>query len=69
MFASCEYILQELFECYSETCEIYPVDEYTEDGTSPIIPTSIRTLNIQEFDFDIDGWARWDMPSDDYYVI
>ena len=27
MLASCEYIPQELFECYSETCEIYPVDE------------------------------------------
>ena len=27
ILASCEYIPQELFECYSETCEIYPVDE------------------------------------------
>mmetsp|Transcript_25080 Transcript_25080/g.35109 ORF Transcript_25080/g.35109 Transcript_25080/m.35109 type:complete len:149 (-) Transcript_25080:961-1407(-) len=27
MLASCEYLPQELFECYSETCEIYPVDE------------------------------------------
>ncbi len=27
MLASCEYMPQELFECYSETCEIYPVDE------------------------------------------
>ena len=27
MLASCEYMPQELFECYSETCEIYPVDD------------------------------------------
>jgi hypothetical protein len=27
ILASCEYMPQELFECYSETCEIYPVDE------------------------------------------
>ena len=27
MLGSCEYIPQELFECYSETCEIYPVEE------------------------------------------
>ena len=27
MLASCEYIPQELFECYSESCEIYPIDE------------------------------------------
>jgi len=27
ILASCEYMPQELFECYSESCEIYPVDE------------------------------------------
>jgi hypothetical protein len=27
ILASCEYMPQELFECYSETCEIYPVDD------------------------------------------
>jgi Endoplasmic Reticulum Oxidoreductin 1 (ERO1) len=27
ILASCEYMPQELFECYSETCEVYPVDE------------------------------------------
>lgn len=69
MLASCEYIPQELFECYSQTCEIYPVDEYDEDTGNPVVPDSIRTLDVQEFDFDIDGWARWDMPSEDYYDI
>jgi hypothetical protein len=27
ILASCEYLPQELFECYSQSCEIYPVDE------------------------------------------
>jgi len=60
MLGSCEYIPQELFECYSETCEIYPIDE--ED-----IPEAIRTVDMDEHDFELDGWARWDMPSEDYY--
>jgi len=62
MLASCEYIPQELTECYSETCEIYPIDE--ED-----IPQDIRRVDALEHDFEIDGWARWDMPTDDYYDI
>lgn len=27
ILASCEYMPQELFECYSETCEVYPIDD------------------------------------------
>lgn len=27
ILASCEYMPQELYECYTETCEIYPEDE------------------------------------------
>ena len=27
ILASCEYMPQELFECYSELCEVYPVDD------------------------------------------
>jgi len=60
MLASCEYMPQELFECYSETCEIYPVDD--ED-----VPPSIKSVDMDEHEFELDGWSRWDMPSDDYY--
>lgn len=60
MLGSCEYMPQELFECYSETCEIYPIDE--ED-----IPEAIRAADMDEHEFELDGWARWDMPSEDYY--
>lgn len=27
ILASCEYMPQELYECYTQTCEIYPEDE------------------------------------------
>jgi hypothetical protein len=33
MLGSCEYMPQELFECYSQTCEIFPVDEDEVRGT------------------------------------
>jgi len=62
MLGSCEYMPQELFECYSETCEIYPVDEDE-------IPDDIRSGDMDEHDFELDGWARWDQPSEDYYDI
>jgi len=60
MLASCEYFPQELFECYSSTCEIYPLDE--ED-----VPADIQKGDYAEHEFQLDGWARWDMPSEDYY--
>lgn len=28
---------------------------------------AIRKVDKKEYDFDLDGWARWDMPSDDYF--
>eukprot|EP00553_Chaetoceros_curvisetus_P006979 CAMPEP_0204632170 /NCGR_PEP_ID=MMETSP0717-20131115/24352_1 /ASSEMBLY_ACC=CAM_ASM_000666 /TAXON_ID=230516 /ORGANISM="Chaetoceros curvisetus" /LENGTH=442 /DNA_ID=CAMNT_0051649949 /DNA_START=14 /DNA_END=1342 /DNA_ORIENTATION=+ len=62
MLGSCEYMPQELFECYSETCEIYPIDD--ED-----VPEEIAESDMAEHSFDLDGWARWDMPSEDYYDI
>lgn len=62
MLGSCEYMPQELFECYSETCEIYPVDEEE-------VPENIKAVDMDEHEFELDGWARWDMPSEDYYDI
>ena len=31
------------------------------------VPTEIKDTDALEHEFEIDGWARWDMPSDDYY--
>lgn len=60
MLGSCEYMPQEIFECYSESCEIYPVDDDE-------IPEDVRDIDAKEYDFALDGWARWDMPTEDYY--
>jgi hypothetical protein len=60
MLASCEYLPQDLFECYTESCEIYPVDD-------DVIPATVKEEDFKEHTFELDGWARWDMPSDDYY--
>jgi len=61
MLGSCEYMPQQLFECYSASCEIYAVEE--ED----IVPQYIRDTDAEEHEFDLDGWTRWDMPTEDYY--
>jgi hypothetical protein len=60
ILASCEYMPQELFECYTQSCEIYPVDEDE-------VPETIREIDMDEAGFELDGWGRWDMPSSDYY--
>lgn len=60
MMGSCEYMPQELFECYSESCEIYPVDD-------ELIPVAMKDVDSNEYKFDLDDWSRWDMPSEDYY--
>jgi len=60
MLGSCEYMPQELFECYSQTCEVYPVEDDK-------VPESLRVADLEDHDFELDGWARWDMPSEDYY--
>lgn len=33
------------------------------------VPDKIKTVDASESDFELDGWARWDMPSEDYYDI
>jgi len=62
ILASCEYMPQELFECYSETCEVYPIDD-------DVVPENIRGDDYLDHDFELDGWSRWDMPSNDYYDL
>ena len=62
MLASCEYLPQELSECVSESCEVYPIDD--DDA-----PPNVKSQDLEEADFKLDGWARWDMPSEDYYDL
>ena len=44
------------------SCELYPED----DGA---VPESLKVLDGQEYGFELDGWVRWDMPTDDYYDL
>jgi len=47
----------------SRSCELYPEDD---DG---VVPEFIKILDGKEYDFELDGWVRWDMPTDDYYDL
>eukprot|EP00934_Nitzschia_sp_Nitz4_P000887 Nitzschia sp. Nitz4//scaffold288_size23661//22263//23444//NITZ4_008473-RA/size23661-processed-gene-0.47-mRNA-1//-1//CDS//3329545809//887//frame0 len=60
ILASCEYMPQELQECYTRMCEVYPVDDDQ-------VPNRIRETDLLECEINIDGWARWDMPGNEYY--
>lgn len=31
------------------------------------MPSNIKDVDFSESDFELDGWGRWDMPSNDYY--
>ena len=33
------------------------------------MPEDIRSTDMDENEFELDGWGRWDMPSNDYYDI
>jgi hypothetical protein len=48
ILASCEYMPQELFECYTESCEIYPAEEeeVRETWGYPCFATSTRSLSF-----------------------
>ena len=45
-----------------DACEIEPTEE---------VPSRIRERDEDEYEFELDSWARWDMPSDytEYYDL
>jgi hypothetical protein len=54
ILASCEYMPQELFECYSETCEVYPVDDDEVSYNSiPSFCAQHRLRFCRRFDYSI----------------
>jgi hypothetical protein len=67
MLGSCEYMPQQTLECYTASCEIYAVETDDVDDDNGGVPQYIRSTDAQEYDFELDGWARWDMPTEDYY--
>ena len=64
LLAGCEYLPQEMEECSSATCELYPLDIDVEEEYPEVV-----NADRADFDFRLDGWARMDMPTEDYYSI
>ena len=48
-------------EAGTASCEIFPLDDPVDEG--------ILERDSREYDFELDGWVRWDMPSEDYYDV
>jgi len=46
---------------------IYPSPLSITFETNTTFNTDIKSSDFIEHEFKLDGWARWDMPSDDYY--
>jgi len=62
LLKGCNYFPQDIDECSTQSCEIYPVD-------TGVVPKNIEAVDAAEYDFELDAWVRWDMPSDDYYDL
>mmetsp|Transcript_37178 Transcript_37178/g.116375 ORF Transcript_37178/g.116375 Transcript_37178/m.116375 type:complete len:410 (-) Transcript_37178:133-1362(-) len=62
LLASCGYVPQNEVPCELDACEIEP----TED-----VPPPMMERDANEYEFELDGWGRWDMPSDftEYYDL
>ena len=62
LLKGCNYMPQEIDECATQSCEIYPLDDEE-------VPPTIKEVDGRQHDFELDGWVRWDMPSEDYYDV
>ena len=62
LLASCSYTPTHEEPCMLDACEIEPTDE---------VPSRIVERDEDEYEFELDSWARWDMPSDytEYYDL
>lgn len=60
MLAGCAYIDEELEECDMDSCEILPIEP---------TPDALLARDASERTFELDSWARMDVPSADYYDL
>ena len=63
LLAGCSYMPPQDEPCGLDACESDPVDDEGPDG--------MRERDEDEYEFELDAWARWDMPSDftEYYDV
>uniref|UniRef100_A0A7S3FF16 Uncharacterized protein n=1 Tax=Haptolina ericina TaxID=156174 RepID=A0A7S3FF16_9EUKA len=55
LLASCSYMPTHEAPCDLDACEIDPADD---------VPQNMRERDENEYEFELDSWGRWDMPSD-----
>jgi len=62
LMAPCSYMPTEETPCELGKCDIEPMDES---------PDNLAARDYDEYEFVLDGWARWDQPSDftEYYDL
>mmetsp|Transcript_70817 Transcript_70817/g.189071 ORF Transcript_70817/g.189071 Transcript_70817/m.189071 type:complete len:286 (+) Transcript_70817:292-1149(+) len=62
LLSSCGYMPSIETPCGMDKCEITPAED---------VPRELRARDEREHSFQLDGWARWDMPGDftDYYDL
>ena len=62
LLSSCSYMPQTEEPCSLDACEIEPSDD---------VPEVTTARDTEEYEFELDGWARWDQPSDfaEYYDL
>ena len=62
LLASCGYTPSTEIPCALDACEIEPTD---------LAPDTMVARDEDEYEFELDSWARWDMPSDftEYYDL
>merc|ERR1712187_1058896 len=55
LMAPCSYMPTQESPCEIEACEVDPAED---------VPEKIRARDEDEYEFELDGWTRKDMPSD-----
>jgi len=62
LLASCSYMPTSEAPCDLDACEIDPAED---------VPPAMVERDENEYEFELDSWARWDMPSDytEYYSL
>jgi len=62
LLASCSYMPTEEVPCELGECEVDAMED---------VPSELSARDESESDFELDGWARWDQPSDftEYYDL
>ena len=60
LLANCAYLGGAPEECEFDACEVLPVDP---------VPLHLMERDRKERGFELDAWARFDLPSEDYYDL